>query len=570
MLVLLVAQLARGWRSAVLLLALAAAVSVVTLRRMENVPPPQPMAPRVLGPLVATLDRLHLRDVYADYWVAYVLDFDTRERIVAVESRFDAVRFRSGRALLPRSRRPLPALPASGGRGPPRLRPLPGGARRLPDPAGPRGPRLPGDERRPVSRPLPARLSGERSRAPGRRDVPSPAVNASVPDPPEPDAPADPYAASVAACVARARAGGGNGRFRRGYHELVEYIHRAIVPPGSTVLELGAGEGDLLAALRPASGVGVDVSGEMVALARRHHPELEFVHARAPSKVELGRSFDDIVLSDLLPYVDDLLALFRAVRRHCDPDTRVVVHSYSQLWRPLLRLLELARLKPRTPVRNWVAQEDVEGLLELAGLEVVTMTRRILLPLRMLPPSRRSCGSVLGNLWILRQLCLTYWIVARPVPEGEPRRLSVSVVVPARDEAGMIERIVAELPEFGRETELIFVEGNSRDGTRARDPAPNRSCTPKQQRSAWSIQHRARQGRRCPARLRRGPQRRADDPRRRPDRAAERVFPHSSRQSRAAAPSSSTAPGSSTGSIRAQCATSTSSATRPSRSSSAR
>ena len=38
--------------------------------------------------------------MYADYWLAYVLDFDTRERIVAAQSRFNGVSFRDGNAIV--------------------------------------------------------------------------------------------------------------------------------------------------------------------------------------------------------------------------------------------------------------------------------------------------------------------------------------------------------------------------------------------------------------------------------------------------------------------------------------
>jgi glycosyltransferase involved in cell wall biosynthesis len=202
----------------------------------------------------------------------------------------------------------------------------------------------------------------------------------------------------------------------------------------------------------------------MVERARSLHPGFEFEQGIGET-VALAGSFDYIVLSDLLPYVDDLLGLFRNVRRHSHPDTRVVIHSYSQLWRPLLRLLEVARIKSRMPVRNWVDQYDVAQLLELAGLEVVSTTRRILLPVRI-PLVSAFFNGFLANLWVLRHFCLTYWIVARPAPEQLPRQLSVSIVVPAKDEAGMVERIVSETPELGRACELIFVEGHSRDGTR--------------------------------------------------------------------------------------------------------
>jgi len=272
------------------------------------------------------------------------------------------------------------------------------------------------------------------------------------------------YAAIAARFDELARSGARPTRFTRGYHSLVELVHCAIVRPGSSVLELGAGEGDLLAALAPSEGVGVELSAVMVSKARARHPELRFEQGTA-EEVELGRSFDYVILSDLVPYVDDLLALFGSVRRHSHRDTRIVVHSYSQLWRPLLRLLELVRIKPRTPVRNWVTQHDVEGLLELAGLEVITMTRRILLPARI-PFLSTFFNGFIANLWIVRHLCLTYWIVARPSPDQGVRPLSVSIVVPARNEAGMIERIVEETPELGTACELIFVEGHSTDGTR--------------------------------------------------------------------------------------------------------
>jgi len=256
----------------------------------------------------------------------------------------------------------------------------------------------------------------------------------------------------------------GWSRRTRGYHDLVTAVSQTIVQPGSSVLELGSGNGDLLAALEPGDGVGVDVSRGMVELARSRHQGLRFEQA-AGEDVQLGGTFDYVVLSDLLPYVDDLHALFRNVARHSHRETRVVINSYSGLWRPPIRVLELLRLKPRKPVRNWVAPHDVENLLLLAGLEPVTTTRRILLPLRI-PLLSGLFNGVLANLWGLRQLCLTYWIVARVRPPDERRELSVSVVVPAKNEAGMIERIVDETPQLGTHSELIFVEGHSTDGTR--------------------------------------------------------------------------------------------------------
>jgi SAM-dependent methyltransferase len=253
-------------------------------------------------------------------------------------------------------------------------------------------------------------------------------------------------------------------RRNRTYHRLIEQIFRFQIPRGSRVLEIGSGSGDLLAALEPTAGVGVDVSAAMADLARSRHPEVRFEVA-AGEELNLGETFDYIVLSDLMPFVHDILALFERVAAHSHGRTRVVVNSYSRVWRPVIRLAELLRLKPVKPLRNWVSPHDVRNLLELSGFEVLTTSTRILFP-KQIPLVTTFLNGFVANLWPFNQLCLTYWIVARPqpVPIGER---SVSVVCPCRNEAGHVEALVRRLPELGSASELIFVEGGSADDTRA-------------------------------------------------------------------------------------------------------
>lgn len=252
-------------------------------------------------------------------------------------------------------------------------------------------------------------------------------------------------------------------RRNRGYYLQLESVYRFLIRPGASVLEVGSGSGDLLAAIKPGFGVGVDVSPRMVELARKRHPELEFQIASG-ERFDLGQKFDYIVLSDLIPFVHDIAALFENLARHSHARTRVIVNSYSQFWRPLLRLAEFLRLKARRPVRNWVSHDDLRNLLELSGLEQITMTRRILLPKRV-PLLTTLLNGFVGSIWPFTHLCLTYWIVARPVGQ-EREDARVSVVCPCRNEAGNIEAIMDRIPELGAGTEIVFVEGGSKDATR--------------------------------------------------------------------------------------------------------
>jgi SAM-dependent methyltransferase len=231
------------------------------------------------------------------------------------------------------------------------------------------------------------------------------------------------------------------------------------------VLELGCGTGDLLAALRPARGVGVDFAPEMVRLASTRHPGLAFVQGDA-SRLELGEEFDYVILSDVVNELWDVQAVLGRAALHCAPGARVVLNAYSRLWEVPLALARRAGLATPVLQQNWLTGEDIADLLEAAGLEPLRHQREILLPVRV-PGVDGLCNRVLVKLPFFRHLALTNVFVARPRPtdaRGRSRPL-VSVVVPARNEAGTIEAIFERTPELGGGTELLFVEGHSTDGT---------------------------------------------------------------------------------------------------------
>jgi SAM-dependent methyltransferase len=248
------------------------------------------------------------------------------------------------------------------------------------------------------------------------------------------------------------------------YHRLLVSIFRFIIPRGASMLEIGSGGGNLLAALEPVRGVGVDVSLAMTEQARRRHPELDFRVASGEA-FRIDERFDYVVLSDLVPYAEDLLAIFQNVAAMTHDGSRIVVQSYSALWRPVIRLAEILRLKHPKPIRNWVSPSDVRNLLELVDFEVVSVQGRILLPKRV-PFLTTFLNGVVASCWPFSLFTLTYWIVGRPKPRGHRAEGGVTVVVPCRNEEGTIGEIVERVPDMGEGTEILFVEGGSTDDTR--------------------------------------------------------------------------------------------------------
>lgn len=251
------------------------------------------------------------------------------------------------------------------------------------------------------------------------------------------------------------------------YHRRLQHVYRTMVPPGLRVLELGSGTGDLLAALEPSAGVGVDLSGAMTAASARKYPHLTFVQADAHDPGVRG-TFDIIIISDLLNDLWDAQQLLRSVRALSEPHTRVIMNFYSRVWElPLAAATRMGLATPRLQ-QNWFTVGDVANLLRLTGFEVVREFRDVLAPLGV-PVLSDVVNRFVGRLWPFERLGLTNFIVARPLAPHDAasaaRPPRVSVIVPARNEAGNVPAIFERTPEMGAGTELLFVEGHSTDGT---------------------------------------------------------------------------------------------------------
>ena len=251
---------------------------------------------------------------------------------------------------------------------------------------------------------------------------------------------------------------------RAGYQSRLASLYGFLIPPGRRVLEVGCGQGDLLAACGPGVGVGIDFSPAMVERARVRHPDLEF-HVADAHGFDLGARFDYIICSDLVNDLWDAQGVFECIRRHSGPSTRLILNTYSRMWELPRRMAESVSLaRPQLP-QNWFTVEDLANVLALAGFEVVRTSQEILWPIRT-PLLGPLCNRYLVKLWPWRLLGLTNLLVARPQPEPASRPPArVSVVVAARNESGNIAEIFERLPQMGAGTELVFVEGHSTDDT---------------------------------------------------------------------------------------------------------
>lgn len=175
---------------------------------------------------------------------------------------------------------------------------------------------------------------------------------------------------------------------------------------------------------------------------------------------------DFIILNGSLHYVREIDGYLTALHTSVSDEARLIILYYSSLWKPLLSFASLVGIRNKTVEPNWLAHEDVANFLHLANWEPVKLEQKILLPV-YIPFISTLINRYIAPLPVFRWFALVNILIARRVhatTEVNPVP-SVSIIVPARNEAGHIDEIVRRLPIMGPQDELIFVEGGSSDDT---------------------------------------------------------------------------------------------------------
>jgi ubiquinone/menaquinone biosynthesis C-methylase UbiE len=248
------------------------------------------------------------------------------------------------------------------------------------------------------------------------------------------------------------------------YHNELEKYFRFVIPPNSSVIEIGCGIGETLDALNPSRGLGIDISPEMINIAREKFPHLQFEVGDLES-LQIEEQFDFVLIDGTIGNVDDIQLAFKESHKVCKPETRLIIVYYNYLWEPALKLAEAVGFRMKHLLQHWLPLEDIANLLYLNYFEVVKKGYRCLMPV-YIPIVSTLFNKYLANLPFFWKLSLAEVIIARPTEKRKPQEdVTCSVIIPCRNERGNIEQAVQKTPDMGKHMEIIFVEGHSDDGT---------------------------------------------------------------------------------------------------------
>jgi SAM-dependent methyltransferase len=252
------------------------------------------------------------------------------------------------------------------------------------------------------------------------------------------------------------------GAAARLYRREVARQLRYLIPAEASILEVGCGGGDLLALLPNRDVTGIDLAAAPLAQARTRVPYGTFLQ-QPGEELTVQRTFDAIIVSDTLNLAADVQQLLERLQTVAHERTRLILNFQNHLWQPLFFVATAFGLRDQRVAPSWLSSADIVQLCVQADWEPIRRSAALLCPIPLLGLDR------LINRWVAPLgpgLCLTIFAEARPFRRPNvPAPRTVSIVVPARNEAGTIAELIRRTPAMGAGVELVLVEGGSTDHT---------------------------------------------------------------------------------------------------------
>jgi hypothetical protein len=181
-----------------------------------------------------------------------------------------------------------------------------------------------------------------------------------------------------------------------------------------------------------------------------------------PSLADEKERSTAILINGTLNHHFDVQGVLSTLKPHLSRTSRLILVLYNPYFRWLYRLANSLGIREGELPTTFLRRVDLENLAKLSGFEIVRQQPKIYCPWRLF-----GAGDVINRLLpvipLVRWLSLAYLSVWRPVIATPPSGLSC--VIPARNERGNIENALKRFPNLPGDTEIIFVEGHSSDGT---------------------------------------------------------------------------------------------------------
>jgi 2-polyprenyl-3-methyl-5-hydroxy-6-metoxy-1,4-benzoquinol methylase len=199
------------------------------------------------------------------------------------------------------------------------------------------------------------------------------------------------------------------------YYQNLKKLVRLYIPSGKNVLEIGTGTGDILASLEPSAGIGIDISAEMIRLAKGKYDKysnLRFYHSTI-DEVQADATYDFIILIDVVEHIENMEETIRSIKTKVHPQTKIFISMANPFWEPLLMIAEKLKLKMPEGKHNRISADKLNKIFNYNGFLLEKHGFALLMPVHI------SFISELINCWfwkipVLKRFGLIEYVIFYP------------------------------------------------------------------------------------------------------------------------------------------------------------
>jgi hypothetical protein len=169
-----------------------------------------------------------------------------------------------------------------------------------------------------------------------------------------------------------------------------------------------------------------------------------------------------ILLNGVFNHSLDIAELLKQLHHKLDRTSRILTVIYNPYLSILYKLANLLGIRKGETPHTFITKRDLNNLAALSGFQIVRTQTAVYFPWRLFGIGH-AINKLMPLIPIIKWLSLTYLVCLRPIKQSPAPNLSI--VIPARNEAGNIAAALERMPKFPGKIEVIFVEGNSTDNT---------------------------------------------------------------------------------------------------------
>ncbi len=179
-----------------------------------------------------------------------------------------------------------------------------------------------------------------------------------------------------------------------------------------------------------------------------------------------NETIDDVLITSL-EYAEDPIDLLKYINKNVNSDCKINIITNNIFWAPLFQFFEKLGLKFKHPRRNFITSNFIHNLCFLSDFELLDQKRIIIFPFKI-PIISYFLNHIFAKLPIIRYFCLANIFVLKPIKKTNLKleNLSISIIVPCKNEEKNIKNVYNSLRKFGKDTEVLFGDDKSTDNTK--------------------------------------------------------------------------------------------------------